>query len=233
MSDDGHDRLRRLSGVVAAARGAEPARAVCRASVDALSVSGAGLTVMHDDVLTPLGWSNAVALGLEDLQQVLGEGPSRDAHRTGRSVSEPDLARPGRTRWVALGPAALAAGVAALFSFPLRVGAVRLGALTLHQTTAGALSAQQHGDAQTVAEVAAGAILMTQAGAPNGSLSHDLETLVAYSAPLHQASGMVSVQLGIGVGEALVRLRAYAFTENRQLGDVAADVVARRLRLGE
>ena len=48
---------------------------------------------------------------------------------------------------------------------------------------------------------------------------------------VHQASGMVAAQLEIGVGEALVRLRAYAFANDRLLSDVAEDVVVRRLRL--
>ena len=41
---------------------------------------------------------------------------------------------------------------------------------------------------------------------------------------------MVSVQLGVSVTEALIRLRAYAFSHDRPLRDVAEDVVARRLR---
>ena len=230
MSDDADARLRH---VVAAAHEAEPAGAVCRASATALAVAGASLTVMHEGALAPLGWSSGLALRLEDLQQLLGEGPSLDAHRAGRGVAEPALAGPGRRRWVAFAPAALAAGAAALFSFPLRVGAVRVGALTLHQTIAGDLSARQHMDAQTVAEVAVSAILAAQAGAPPGSLGRDLETLVAYNATVHQASGVLSAQLGIGVGEAIVRLRAHAFANDRALAEVAADVVAHRLLLPE
>ena len=41
---------------------------------------------------------------------------------------------------------------------------------------------------------------------------------------------MVSVQLGVSVGQALVRLRAYAFSNSRLVDDVAKDVVARRIR---
>jgi hypothetical protein len=41
---------------------------------------------------------------------------------------------------------------------------------------------------------------------------------------------MVSVQLGVDVEEAFVRLRAYAYAEDRRLTDVARDVVGRRLR---
>ena len=189
--------------------------------------------VMVEDAPYPLAWSGPVAARLEELQSTLGEGPCVDAHHSGRSVSEPDLSRPRRARWVAFGPAAVDAGAAALFSFPLRLGGVRLGALTLYQTSAGNLSDEQHDDGQAVADIAMLTILTSQADAPEDSLSPDLEMLAEYGAEVHQASGMVSVQLGVGIGEALVRLRARAFAESRPLADVAADVVARRLRFEE
>jgi len=43
---------------------------------------------------------------------------------------------------------------------------------------------------------------------------------------------MLTVQLGVPVAEAFVRLRAYAYSQDRRLADVAGDIVARRLRLG-
>ncbi|MFI6641961.1 ANTAR domain-containing protein [Streptomyces sp. NPDC050504] len=47
---------------------------------------------------------------------------------------------------------------------------------------------------------------------------------------MHQATGMISVRLGITPAIALLRLRAYAFAEERAVLEVARDVVARRLR---
>ena len=47
---------------------------------------------------------------------------------------------------------------------------------------------------------------------------------------VHQATGMIIVQLGVTAAVALIRLRAYAYSHDRRLRDVAADVVARRLR---
>jgi AmiR/NasT family two-component response regulator len=47
---------------------------------------------------------------------------------------------------------------------------------------------------------------------------------------VHQATGMISVQLGVSLEEALARLRAHAFAASAALGDVAGDVVNRRLR---
>jgi hypothetical protein len=44
---------------------------------------------------------------------------------------------------------------------------------------------------------------------------------------------MLSVQLGTTIQQALVRLRAVAFSESRSVNAVAADVVAGRLRFGE
>ena len=41
---------------------------------------------------------------------------------------------------------------------------------------------------------------------------------------------MISVQLDSSLKEALARLRAHAFAEDRAIGDVADDVVARRFR---
>ena len=39
--------------------------------------------------------------------------------------------------------------------------------------------------------------------------------------------------MGVSLAEALVRRRAYAYAEGRPLNEVAADVLARRLRLGD
>jgi hypothetical protein len=40
---------------------------------------------------------------------------------------------------------------------------------------------------------------------------------------------MVMVQIGGDLADAMARIRAYAYAENRRLVDVARDIVARRL----
>ena len=42
---------------------------------------------------------------------------------------------------------------------------------------------------------------------------------------------MVSAQLDVAIGEAVIRLRAYVCAQDRRLSDVARDIVARRLQL--
>ncbi len=53
----------------------------------------------------------------------------------------------------------------------------------------------------------------------------------AHREEIDQATGMLTVQLGVGAAEAFARLRAYAYAQDRRLADVAGDIVARRLRL--
>jgi hypothetical protein len=59
-----------------------------------------------------------------------------------------------------------------------------------------------------------------------------LDGVLGARAEVHQATGMISVQLGVSLEEAFVRLRAHAFANGAALGDVAGEVVGRRLRFG-
>jgi GAF domain-containing protein len=176
--------------------------------------------------------SNEVSHLIEDLQYTLGEGPCVDAYQQDRVVAEPDLAEPVTRRWLAFSPSALQAGVRAVFGFPLRAGAVRLGALNLYRDGPGPLSGDQHADALVVAGVAARWVLEAQAGAASGALAEELEIGADFHLLVHNAAGIVSVQEGVSVTEALIRLRAHAFSSGCLLADVAQDVVAHRLRLG-
>ncbi len=112
-------------------RGDSPGSRLCRACVDLIAISGAGIMLMDDHGNgSSLGLSDRVIGTVEDLQFTLGEGPGIDAHALGRPVLGPQLDHPVETRWPAFAPAAVKAGVCAAFGFPLRVGAIRLGALS-------------------------------------------------------------------------------------------------------
>ena len=194
-------------------------------------VSGAGIMLLADDVAHgSLCTTDSTSAQIEQVQYTLGEGPCVDAHRQGRPVLEPDLAGAGAGRWAAFAEPIVAAGVGATFGFPLRVGAVRLGALNLYRDQPGELTDDQHADALVLADVAAEVILLLQANAPAGTLANELARSADLHVVVHQAAGMVAVQLRISVTDALVRLRAHAFAYDRPLREVADDVVARRLR---
>jgi diguanylate cyclase (GGDEF)-like protein len=77
------------------------------------------------------------------------------------AVSSPDLASDGR--FPRFGPPAVAAGLAAVFTFPLRHGDGRLGALDLYRDTTGPLDREDLAAAQTLADVAAAYLINAQA----------------------------------------------------------------------
>ena len=83
-----------------------------------------------------------------------------------------------------------------------------------------------------MADVTTRWVLEAQAGSLAGTVAGALEADADFHFVVHNAAGMVSVQEGISVTEALIRLRAFAFSHDRLLADVAEDIVARRLRLG-
>jgi len=226
------DRRIRILSRLSALGGSQPeTKTLCGVGAEVTEMSGAGIMLMSGDV--PGGSvcsTNTVSALIEDLQYELGEGPCVDAYNGGHAVLEPDLAQPDEPRWLAFAGPALEAGARAVFGFPLQVGAVRLGALNLYRDRPGPLSEDQHADALVMAEVAAQAVLLMQAGAPLGELAAELEAGGDFRYVVHQASGMVAAQLDVSVGVALIRLRAYAFSHERPLGEVAGDVVARRLR---
>jgi hypothetical protein len=206
-------------------------RHLCEVCADVTCVTGAGIMLMSDDL--PRGSvcsTDHVSDLLERLQFTLGEGPCVDAFRQDHPVLVPDLGHPSALRWPGFTGPATDAGVRAIFGFPLRIGAVRLGALTLYSDRAVSLTTEQHADALVMADVAAQAVLVSQADAAPGRLAEVLEAGSDFHYGVHQAAGMVAVQLQISVGQALVRLRAFAFANDRSVTEVAHDVVTRRLR---
>ena len=208
-----------------------PPASLCETCVDVLEVSGAGITMMGGSQSGQLCVSSQRMATLEDLQFTMGIGPCQDAFRTGQPVHAPSLGFAGDSRWPAFVDLARDAGVGAVFAYPLATNGAKIGVLTLYQDLEGELSMEQHDDSIAMAEVLTETVLSLQDGAPDGVLAQSLEEAVAYRAEVHQASGMVSIQLKIPVAEALVRIRAYSFASNRKIGAVAADIVARRLRL--
>lgn len=224
------DRLVRILSRLAGGDGSITPR-LCEVAAEVTATTGAGVMLLAEGrPQASLCTTDEVSSLIEEAQYTLGEGPCVDAHRLGRAVSEPNLAVNGDSRWAAFSRRAFDAGARAVFGYPIRIGTVRLGALNLYRDRSGPLVDDQHADALVMADVAARAILTAQAGAPAGNLGTDLDDDVYLWGVVHQAAGMVSVQLDISVAEALIRLRAHAFRSDRLISDVARDVVERHLR---
>jgi GAF domain-containing protein len=228
----GSDWTERLNAVASGDVRAQPER-LCQLVVETLGVSGAGISMV-----TAAGNRGTVcatddrAARIEDLQVSTGVGPCIEATESGSPILIGDLEHPGGvdiSRWVEFAGVIREAGVRAVFVFPLRIGAITVGAMDLYRDTPGDLSQDDLTAAFTAADVASVALLHLVTGsadafAPDPSMRADFRLHV------HQATGMVAVQLNVPVEEALLRLRARAFAEGRSLSELAADIVAGRVR---
>lgn len=230
MSDQ---RAVRVATAFARRAAAAPPGHLCSACVDVLAVDGAGVTLMSGRNSGPVCSSDERIGVLEDLQFTLGSGPCRDAFESGVPVIEPDLERTSPERWPGFLAPAIEAGTMAVFAFPMRTGEHQIGVMTLYRDEAGGLSEQQTADGLLVADVLARTMVSVQSKARGDLLSADLSDDGAHRAEVHQATGMLAVQLGVSVDEASARLRAHAFASDRSVAEVAQDVVARRLELSD
>src|SRR5664280_1080543 len=219
------DRWTRLSAAAASERGAQPRR-ICQLCVQTLGVTGAGISLVTDTGNRGVVCATVDVSGrIEDLQFTLGEGPCIAAVRAGAPALVADLDEPHDTvveRW----PTFLARAV---FAFPLRIGAITLGALDLYRDRPGELDGGQLAAALLAADAAAIALLHLDAGR-NEAFADDLDAGRTYHLQVHQATGMVQSQLDVQTDEALLMLRSRAFATDRPLAAVATDVVERRLR---
>jgi hypothetical protein len=207
---------------------ADSMRRLCVAAARALSAAGAGITVMvNDRVRGVAAASDAEAERLEEFQFTTGEGPCIDAFAQRRAVLVPELTDRVMTRWPTYAPAIYDSGVRAVFAFPLQVGGARLGMMDVFRADVGNLSATELSMAFTFAQVAVSTLLDGERSRPLGE-GDGVGDVLGTGAELFQAQGMAMVQLGVSITDALLRIRAYAYTENRSLTDVAADIVARR-----
>jgi hypothetical protein len=248
----GSARIQALVAEQAALRGTRVGLLdVCTAAVAALPVGGAGMSAMSRGRASyPLCSTDSVSQQLEELQLTLGEGPCVDAFVLGSSVLCPDLlAGELQRKWTVFADAALEAGARAVFAFPLQTGAVGSGVLDLYSSSSVELDADEVADAMAFADTATLLLLdarISETGVPSDTgasgadvADTDLRDAASFDdlggsrAEIDQATGILTVQLGIGVEEAFIRLRAHAYARGTRISVVAADVVAHRLRFPE
>lgn len=202
---------------------------LCGAFVGAANVSGAVISTLG----RPLGSqtvcaSSLVAARIDEIQIDLGEGPCWEALRTRLPVLEPDLQHAGGAGWPAAAEALRALDIGALYAFPLYVGNLSVGSVDLYMHASRRLSDKTVGDVSVLAEIVSRQVLRraldevnrADEGMAGGKYSRR---------EMHQASGMVAAQLGIGVDDALLVLRAHAFSSGRSIAEISADVIGRRL----
>jgi hypothetical protein len=216
------------AAAAALARATAPGSDLCGPFLTTFGVTGVAVSTLSG----PLGTgtvcsSDAMSSRREEIQFDLGEGPCWQAHDSNRAVVEHDLAATSATRWPAAAAALRDAGVASVAALPLSYGRLDLGAVDLYSDERRDLDDVEVDQATALACIAGRSVLtraLEALGAGDDSLFP-----TSFPREVHQASGMVMMQLGIGVDEALLVIRGHAWSSGRSLRDVASEIVLRRL----
>ena len=228
-----NERRARLWGLVVEQGHGEPVAVahVGAAAMFVTGVDGAAVTVMLSATPRETVYaSDPTAVELEELTLTLGEGPGVDAVTDGPALAADLTSAQCAARWPAFAPAAVDAGAMAVFALPLQVGGIRLGVMDLYRARPGPLRHDQLADALLLADIACALLLDPVLDEHPHWHGREPELAGPQHPEVHQATGMMIVQLEVSAALALVRLRAYAYSHERRLREVAADVVARRLR---
>ena len=195
---------------------------MCLAVAELTGTDGGAITFEYaEPSRMTLCATDAVAARLEDLQEVLGEGPGWEAART-LVLVESTLA--GASGWPSFSAQALSeVGDRKMLCAPMRPTGQLIGVLSLHE-------ASDHG------QDADHAVIQFLADTVGAALLRDLDWGDAKdSGPwaarsqVHQATGMIAAQLRLGTDDAMAVLRAHAFAQEVSINDVAEQLVQRRL----
>lgn len=207
--------------------------ALCDLYVELVPVSGASITVFrHPGAQSTICASDGVAAALDQLQFDLGEGPRWETARTGLASASLDVRLDLHPEWPVFGAAAAKLGVGALFSFPISMGTQLFGVADLYRELPGPLDDEATARAKNVSrQVAAPAAQFARRSA--SSPEQEAGEAAAIRREVHQATGMILMQLETDAPSALAALRGYAFGRGRSVEDVARDVVARRIDFGQ
>lgn len=192
-----------------------------------LGADGVALTIAYTaPQRVTLCATDDAAARLEDLQDVLGQGPGPTAYATGKQMHT-DIGtdeRRGNDSWPDFDRAARKAftGVT-LVAVPIHPDGEVLGVLTYHHPT-GSRVALSDNNAQFLADAVGVALLSDP-----DTIGTDLSGPWTGRAQIHQATGMVVTQLGLASEDAIALLRAHAFANDWTLAETAAAVLRRDL----
>jgi hypothetical protein len=200
---------------------------LCRAAADTLGLAGAAVHLVNGIesggvVAASDGWAWRVG----DAAFSTGEGPSLEATSEARPVLVRDLLDDGGRRWPGYVTAVTPWGLRACFSLPLHLGAVRLGVLDLYARMPRTLTPEEVSMSLTFVDLALERLLHPEAGSMAVAVNARLAEALERRGEIHQAQGMVMVDLQVDLAEALSLMRAHAFARGLSLLDVAREIVA-------
>ena len=203
---------------------------VCSVARELLGAATVGILLELGEARVPVDGVDEWGEALDEAQLLSGEGPTVEAIAAVEPIMLDDVASAGAfARWPGSVARLAEGGIAAVFAFPMRVGGVRVGVLTAYRTSSGPLDHAQFTDGIVIASLATLLLMVDGPGdaAAVGILGENLES----NSRLMIAAGIVAEQIDITVADALVRIRAHAYTAGARLDDVVRAVIDQTLVL--
>ena len=206
---------------------------LCRPFLDILPVDGASISTIGDFLgAETVSASDAQAVRLDELQFDFGEGPCWDALATAAPVLEPNVRLEPARRWPAFADAILGENLGAIFAFPLVLGPLRLGAIDLYTVRPTQLSALHIQQAVALSTVVSRVVLLRAFRLAAGSSEPEASDQFSRRA-IHQATGMVLIQLQIPANDARLIIQGHAFAAGRSMLDIAEDIISGQLNFAD
>lgn len=225
------------AAVTALSSALERKTSLCAPFLDVLPVDGVGISTLG----VPFGSetvcaTDPLAARLDEVQMDLGEGPCWLAKRSRRPVLMSDIRNRSTQVWPIFAEAIRDEDVGGMYAFPLIIGTLSIGAVDLFSARPGGLTDEQVAQANQLSAIAARQVLRRSLSTrePRGDDDSRVPGLAEHSRRvIHQATGMVLVQLDVSADDALLIIRGHAFAHARSVRDIATDIVERRLDLAQ
>lgn len=224
-------RRRLLLEQISSVSGPTIAHRLCSLSLNC-GMDGAAIVLQTDHA--PTGVAATAGMQGEELARLeltLGEGPGHETIRQRTTVFSDQLLTGPSEQWPVFAAQARALGIGAVFTFPLHLGSISVGAFEVCRITPGKLSVPELIDLSHLASLATSALLLMQSGLQEGDLMDLLEARDPNQLRVHQAMGMAAEQASVSLSDGLALLRAYALANDLSLTEVAELIVTRRIRM--
>ena len=198
-------------------------------SMELLDCSEVGLLLANAaGSLQVMASSSERSEALELLQSQNEEGPCFECYRGSQLVISENLAG-DRERWPGFAQAAVDRGISSVHAIPMRVRGETIGALNLFRTKVGRIAERDVSLGQGMADIAAVALLQERSVRETRGVVEQLQNALNSRVLIEQAKGVLAERAHVSVDTAFASIRSYSRAHNRRLGDVARDIVERRL----
>lgn len=203
---------------------------LCQRASGILHAASVAMLLTTDDLSAVTAASDADAVRAADVQAMLGEGPTIEAQAAHLPVVTTDLAHD--ERWPQLAAVAEELGSGPVIAVPLLDESHQLGVLTVYDGRADQLGGPALTQVVHLARVLTGVILSLPIDEAAGTgLAAAVTAAADVQSRIHQAAGIISVDQGCSLEEALVRMRAHAYSHDLLVSEVATAVLEGRSRL--